>query len=411
MADVDFDHHDPDFRANAPGIYARLRSECPVARSGNYGGFWTVSRYQDVFTAARDQDVFSSEGSVIIPAADPGFLPPLVSDSPALDRYRSMLSPFFTPAAVKALEPTIEAIVDVALEGFIARGSAELVEELCNPVPARTTMELLGMDPEDWRFFADPLHAVTSSKPGSDEFVEGMERLGLFEGKIAGEVDARLEQRRVPRHARSLEHPRDDMLSALLAAEPDGVRATREEVIGLVRMTIFGGMDTVTATMSNVLVRLGRDPELRTRLIREPELIRTALEEFLRLDPPIQGFARTVTKDCVLGGQQLAANDKVFLLWASANRDESVFDRPEEVVPERRPNRHMSFGIGLHRCLGSHLARAEMRVMLSRLLAAIPDYQLVPDEVVAPYTIGTANGWKSVGVRFTPSAAAAGSTN
>jgi cytochrome P450 len=388
---VHFDHHAPGLKQTAPAVYADLRDRCPVGWSEAHGGFWVVSRYDQVFEAARDQRTFSAQRSVVLPVSDVGFLPPLETDPPGLDRYRAMLSPFFTPGAVRAMEPTIRHAVTAAVDGFIERGHAELVEELVNPVPARTTMKLLGMDPDDWRYFADPLHDASYATPGSARHREAQERIRGFTARIEAEVDARLAA------------PRDDLISALLAHEAaDGRRASRDEVIGLVRMVIFGGMDTVMAATGNALVRIGRDDRLRRRLREEPGLLPTAIEEFLRVDPPVQGFARTVTRDCELGGRPLAAGETVFLLWASANRDPDTFDRAEEIVIDRSPNRHMTFGIGPHRCLGSTLARLEMRVLLSEVLTRLPDYALVEERLAAPETIGIVNGWAAVPVRFTP---------
>jgi cytochrome P450 len=385
MTTVDFDHHAPDFRERAPEIYARLREECPVAFTANHGGFWVVSRYDDVFAAAQDQATYSSAFSVVVPPTDVGFLPPLEVDSPDLERYRRMTARFFAPHAVNQIEPSIRATTERAIDRFIDRGRAELVAELANPVPAITTMQLLGMEPDAWHCFAEPIHDASYAPPGSPLFLDAVERIGGFTDRIAAEIDSRIDS------------PRDDMISQLLA---DGSAPTRDEVIGLVRMVIFGGMDTVSATMSNVFVRLGRDRDLRGRLIQEPELIPAAVEEFLRLDPPIQGFSRKVRHPCSLAGQQLDPGEVVFLLWASANRDESVFDRPEELLLDRSANRHMAFGVGPHRCQGSTLARAEMQIMLTALLERLPDYELIEEGVVPPATIGIANGWMAVGVRF-----------
>jgi cytochrome P450 len=255
---------------------------------------------------------------------------------------------------------------------------------------------LLGFDPADWARYAQPLHDASYAPPGSAEFIEALERIADFGRRIEAEVDARIAT------------PRADMVSALLADAPDGVSATRDEVVGLVRMTVFGGMDTVMAAMSSIVVRVGRDLELRRALRLDPALIPRAIEEMLRLDAPIQGFARRVTADCTVGSQAIASGETVFLLWASANRDDSVFDRPDAVVLDRRINRHLTFGIGPHFCQGAALAREELRIMLTALLDRIPDFRLVEDEVVVPPTIGIANGFVAVPVEFEPVAAGPG---
>lgn len=384
---VAFDHHAESFHREAPGIYAELRSQCPMAYASNYSGFWLASRYDEVFTAARDQKLFSAARCVVIPETGVPPLPPLETDSPDLDRYRSLLMPELSPTAVAELEPGIRAAAVSAIENFLPRGHAELVDELANPIPSQTTMRLIGFDPADWRYFADPLHDASYSDQQSETCRAARERIHGFTDYISRELDARTSD------------PSGDLISRLLAAAEADV-LTREEVIDLVRMVIFGGMDTVMAALSNIFVHLGRDAETRRTLTAEPSKIPRAIEEFLRLYAPVQGFARTVTRDCDLGGQSLAAGDTLFMLWASANRDEKVFDRAADFVIDRSPNRHMTFGIGPHRCLGSNLARAELRIVLEEFLRRIPDYELMDDELVAPSTIGIVNGWVSVPIKF-----------
>ena len=335
---------------------------------------------------ARDQERFSSACSVVVPAADVGFLPPLETDSPALDRYRRMLSPFLAPGAARELTAIIERAAIQALDPVLERGHGELVAEFANPVPARTTMVLLGLEPDDWWFFAQPLHDASYAVPGSPEFIDAIKRIAAFGGRIEQEVDARIAQ------------PRDDMISRLLTDETDGAPATRDEVVGLARMVIFGGMDTVMAAMSHAVLRLGRDIGLQRLLRREPSSIPIAVEEILRLDAPIQGFARTTTRDCEVASHPLPAGELVFILWASANRDDQVFAEPEAFRLDRVPNRHLTFGIGPHFCQGAALARTEMRVMLEALLSRLPEFRVVEEDVVAPPTIGIANGFVAVPV-------------
>ena len=384
---VAFDHHAESVHREAPEIYAKLRSRCPMAYTNNYGGFWLASGYDEVFTAARDQELFSAARSVVIPETGVTLLPPLESDPPDLDRYRSLLMPEFSPSAVARLEPGIRAAAVSAIEKFLPRGRAELVDELANPIPSQTTMRLIGFDPADWRYFADPLHDASYSDQQSETCRAARERIHAFADYIGREVDARTPD------------PAGDLISRLLASVEADV-LIRDEVIDLVRMVIFGGMDTVMAALSNIFVHLGRDAETRRALADEPSMIPRAIEEFLRLYAPVQGFARTVTRDCDLGGKSLVAGDTLFMLWASANRDEQTFDRAEDFVIDRSPNRHMTFGIGPHRCLGSNLARAELRIVLEEFLRRIPDYDLVDDELVAPSTIGIVNGWMSVPITF-----------
>jgi cytochrome P450 len=393
VSELAFDHHAPEFAATNVALYEGLRATCPVAHSTTYGGFWVLARYDDVVRAGRDNVTFSSARDVVVPASDVGRLLPLHADPPELDRYRRMLSPFFTPPAVKALEPFVRETTDRAIDAFAARGSVELIAELAAPVPSATTMHMLGLDPAGWRAFAEPLHDASYSRPGTPVNDAARARIRAFSADIVAAVDARVAE------------PRDDMISALLAARADDRPATREEAIDLVRMVIFGGMDTVMASLGNAFVRFAREPGLFARLRDDRALLPGAIDELLRLDAPVQGFARTLTADATVGEVSLRAGETIFMLYASANRDETVFgDDAADFDIERFPNRHLTFGVGGHRCLGATLARAEMRVVLDRVLDRLPDLQVDLAGVVAPETVGIVYGPLAVPARFTPAA-------
>ena len=389
--EVAFDHHNAEFVSQNYEIYRILRAQCPVAHTESHGGFWVAAGYDEVFQVARDDYTFSSRHGGVIPPTNVGRLLPIQADPPELERYRRLLNPFMTPKAAKQLEPFIEEVADSAIDGFIEKGHADLVLELANPVPAMTTMRLLGLDPKEWRIFADPLHQVMYTRPDSPENEAGQEKVLSFSGKIIDEVE---ERRR---------RPRNDMISQLLVSEFEGIKTSFEEVCDLVRMVIFGGMDTVVAALGNIFLQLDLNPGIRTRLINDRALLPTAIEEFLRFEAPIQGFAREATKDAVIGGETIKAGDRIFMSWASANRDEKVFGETcESLQIDRTPNRHMTFGIGGHRCQGASLARAELRIVLDRLLTRLPDFKIVWDSVLGPETIGSSNGQRATPATFTP---------
>ncbi len=389
--DTDFDHNAPEMVRHIYEAYRDLRRRCPVAYSSAHGGFWVVSSYAEVARIARDDAAFSSCRSGLVPPTDVGRLLPIMADHPELARYRAVLYPFLTPAAIKALEPFIKSMIDRCIDSFIARGQADLVMELANPVPAATTMHLLGLDWTGWAVFAEPLHAVMYSLAGSPENLAAQREVYAFTQRIADEVEAR---QRVPR---------DDMISKLLASEYQGVKTAKDEVIDLVRMVIFGGMDTVVAALSNIFIQIGRRPDLRQRLLLDSALIPAAIEEFLRFEAPIQGFSRLVTRDVEVGGCQIKAGETVFMLWGSANRDETVFGgSSEELVLGRPANRHMSFGTGAHHCIGAALARTELRLVVERVLARLPDFEVEWDRVVEAETIGSSYGRQRVPARFAP---------
>jgi cytochrome P450 len=392
MKEIDFDHHAPDFNARKYDLYETMRAECPVAHSSAHGGYWLLSRYDEVLAVARDDATYSSAREVVVPPTNVGKLIPLQADPPELNRYRAFLIPYFNPAAMDRIAPFVRTVVDRSIDAFIERGEADIVAELANPVPSSTTMHLLGMDPADWRIFAEPIHSAGYSRPGSPENLAATEEIVAFSKRLEAEVDARIAA------------PRDDMISGLIAARSrDGRQTTRQEVVDLVRMVIFGGMDTVMAAIGNIFVALGRRPDLQARLRAEPGLIPTAIEEFLRYDAPVQGFARSVTRDVAICGQPIPAGDTVFMLWASANRDEAAFgETAGDLILDRAPNRHMTFGVGAHRCLGAPLARVELRIVLEQVFARLPDFRVDLDGVVEADSIGIVYGRRKVPVAFTP---------
>ena len=214
---VEFDHNSAEFVDSNYTQYRNLRSKCPVAHTSNYNGFWILSKYDDVFEVDRDDLTFSSAASLLIPPSDVGTLIPIQVDPPALEHYRRLLNPYLLPKAVNALEPYILEVIDTAIDSFIERGEADLVEELANPVPACITMKILGLDPSEWRIFAEPLHEMTYTNPNTDIHKKAEADVYAFTKKIEDEVDARIRS------------PRQDMISDLLSADIDGRKISRDE--------------------------------------------------------------------------------------------------------------------------------------------------------------------------------------
>ncbi|MGH2780426.1 MAG: cytochrome P450, partial [Thermoleophilaceae bacterium] len=196
--------------------------------------------------------------------------------------------------------------------------------------------------------------------------------------------------------------PGDDLVSDLVEAEVDGRPLNDEEIVALAMMVIFGGIDTTVAAIGNMLFYLDRDRELRRRLIDDRSLIPTAVDELLRYEPPVQGFARFLREDVEVRGQTLRRNEKALILWASANRDEEVFPEPDTVRLDRSPNPHLTFGIGVHRCLGAHLARAELQILLEEVLDRMPDYEIEHAGVEPTASAGTVFERVRIPISFTP---------
>lgn len=372
---TDFDQNSPEFAADPWSKYDELRSQCPVAHTDAHGGFWVLSRYEDVVRVAKDDVTFSSVPTTVIPDSGVYNLIPLQSDPPDVQRYRAALHKYFTPKAVESYAPRIRKFTTDCIDTFIGRGHCEFVTELANPVPSMTALEFIGFDPNDWHDFAGPMHQLSYSADGSEGRADALKDLKKMDDRITSAIEDR---RR---------HPKDDAITELIEYKKDGVVFSDKELHGLVKMLLFGGLDTTMAATSNALLYLSEHTVMRQQLIDNPALIPAAVEEFLRFEAPVHAFSRNVTTDTEIGGQKIRAGEKVYMLWASANRDPEQFERPDEVDFNRRPNRHLTFGTGAHRCPGSFLARLEMQIILEEVLKRIPDFEIDVESVRHPTTV------------------------
>jgi cytochrome P450 len=387
---IDFDHHSLNYREHGPDILRNLRHECPVSYSENHGGMWVVLDYQHVAQVIKDPGTFSSTlipgtkfQGVTIPR-DPTHprAIPIELDPPEYTPYRRLLNPWFSPAAVERLAPTIRRVTDAILDEVIESGEIDLVRQLADPVPGIMTMHLLGLSLEEWDTWARPDGQTIGDAEVSHT------------GTATRMLEAIVDRRSVPKE--------NDLLTFMTEMEIDGKKLSDEGVLEIAMLVLAGGVDTTTSLIAHALLYLHRDREARQRLIQQPELRRPACEEFLRHIAPVQTQARTVTRDTDLGGCPLQAGDRVLVSWAGANRDEEVFERPDDVILDRHPNRHLAFGMGIHRCIGSNFARAEFLAMLDAVLTRMPDYEVVEDQVQPYSSIGMINGLLTMPATFTP---------
>ena len=395
---VDFDHHTPEYTKNASAMLRRLRTDCPVAYSDSHGGMWVVSDYEHIVEVLKDDATYSSvyeagtpfEGITIPPGGDRMRNVPIEMDPPEFFSYRRMLNPWFSPAAVARLEPKLRQVVDGLIDTVIESGRIDLVLDLANPVPAIMTMHLLGLPLEDWDLYARAAHTSNSTQPGTPERGHAMADMSDV---MKGLADAIAESRA---------KPKDGLISFLTQVEVEGRSLPDDEVLEIVSLVLLGGVDTTTSLMANALLCLHHDRDARKRLIEEPDLRRLACEEFLRFVTPIQTLARTATKDVELGNRHVRRGDRVLIAWAGANRDEKAFERPDELMLGRYPNRHLAFGVGIHRCIGSNIARAQFLAVLDAVLSRMPDYNILVDEVKGYPDIGMIKGVLTIPATFTP---------
>jgi cytochrome P450 len=285
-------------------------------------------------------------------------------DPPRHDRLRLLVSRGFTAARVARLEPRVRAIARGLVAGLAEAGGGDLLREYAAPLPSRVIGELIGIPREGLPAFLEWTEAMVATEPGQDR--EAIRRTSAE--RIYGAFGELLAQRRRRR--------RDDLMSALLDAEVDGVRLSDEELLGFCFVLIVAGNDTTTNLIANGAVRLAQHTEQRALLAREPARIPAAIEEMVRYDSPAQALPRRVTRDVVLHGVALPDGVELLLVWGAANHDEREFEDPERFDVTRTLRRHLAFGQGIHFCLGSHLARLEARVAFEELLARLPGYRL-----------------------------------
>ena len=400
---VDFDHHSDAFNLNQQTVNAELRQRCPVAWNTNYDGFWYLSSYDAVSQTARDDATFSHKYE---PNAEDGvdyqgeMGVPRPEGQPALGigevdgdyhlALRHALAPFFSPGAVEKLKPFMEEKAQEFLDQHIENGEMDLVLDYASPVPAILTMKLMGLPHDNWHLYAHLFHSVMAVPQDSPEYAEAIAKVPAMMEEVLEFAAARRADKK------------QDLTSFLIQFEFDGKKLDDAQLLNILWNLIAGGVDTTTSQTALTLRHLGTHPDLRQQLRDHPELYRTATDEFLRYFSVNRTLSRTVTRDVELNGQHLRKNDKLIISWLSANHDEHEFDKPDEVILDRTPNRHLAFGLGPHRCIGSHLARLMSEVMVKAVLDRIPDYQVDVQNVHQYLGNPSMTGLGKLPVTFTP---------
>jgi cytochrome P450 len=388
-----FDHLSDELAQALPETMARMRRLCPVARSEEHGGFWVVSSYDEALAVAQDWATYSSAHGLSI-TTSPGVVRnlPVEADPPEQYIYKRLVNPFFTPSAVARWEPRTRDLVNELIDGFIGdegagQGRAEFMDAFARPLPSRSFFQLAVNAPAQDLDKVSYL-ASTSSTPKDPRARECW--LGLHQW-VRDFIAQRREQ-----------PPRGDVVDAIIAADIDGRPITDDEIVGTVQLLILGGLETTAGALGLAMVRLCRDRELQRALRDNPRLIPAAVEESLRLDPSFVSVGRTAVKDAELAGHAISRGDKVLIHWASANRDGGEFPGPDHFDLARERNRHLAFGAGPHRCVGSSLARMNMRIALEELLRRLDDITLDGGPEQAHYHAGLTRSPLTVPIRFTP---------
>lgn len=393
---TDFDILDADYVADPTATWADLRNGCPIAHTERYGSTWLPTRYDDLAEIAHDVERFSSRDiAVITPGRDLNpeamimlIAPPITSDPPVHTWARRMLLPRFGPGRIDELTPITHAMADDLIDAFVDSGRVDAAQEYAQHIPVRVIARMLGVPLEDESTFTR--WAVTILQQGFQN-IQGATDAVL---EVIAYFGAKLDEReRVPESERP-----DDLITMLVEARHDGDRLDDPHRIGSCFLLLLAGIDTTWSSIGSSLFHLASHPEDQARLRAEPELMSTAIEELLRFYSPVT-MARYVAEDTEFQGCPMKKGDKILMAFPAGNRDPEHFERPDEFLIDRQRNRHFAFGSGIHRCLGSNLARMELRVAVERFLSRIPPFELA-DPGAVTWSGGQVRGPRSVPVRW-----------
>ncbi len=395
---TDFDVMDPDYIKDPAPVWRDLRERCPIAHTTRWGGAWLPTTYADVRDMARAAPTLSNRSPGVIPPAPElremliaevkefgSELPPISSDAPEHKPFKQLILPLFSPHAVERYRPFTEQLANDLIDRFIATGKADAAVDYAQQIPPRVIAHIIGIDPAR-----------------ADEFVEWVRGV-LEEGQTNPE--ARMANRR---HIRDFfqamiderrDGLRDDAISALMTAEVEGKRLSDYTIVGVCYLLLVAGIDTTWSSIGAALWHFGMTESDRKRMYAEPDLYPTAIEELLRFYSPVV-MARRVLEPVAFGAAEMAPGEKVIMNFPAANRDPAVFEQPDEVVLDRTHNRHIAFGVGIHRCAGSNLARMEMDVALRVWFQRIGDFA-VSDPDAVRWAGGQVRGPRIVPMRVT----------
>lgn len=392
----DYDIFDPGYIKEPYPVWDELRDKCPVAHSDRWGGSWMPTRYEDLYNIAQDIQHFSSRNVLVAPAvpppdADPEALaivqvgaPPITSDPPVHTWSRRLLLPPFSMKSISKWEPETRELCRSLIDGFIEAGRADAAADYAQQIPPRVIASMLGIPKDMAGTFTD--------------WVRGFLEYGLTNPEIRREsaraifgfLQERIEERK--------EKPGDDLISYLLQSEVDGKPIPQPHVLGTCFLLLVAGIDTTWSSIGSALWHLAQHPEDCKRLVEEPELLPTAVEELLRAYSPVT-MARYVAEDVEYDGCKMREGDRVLMSFPAANRDPAKFADADRVIIDRAENPHIAFGVGIHRCAGSNLARMEMRVSIEEWLARIPEFRLA-DPAAVTWAGGQVRGPRSLPVVF-----------
>lgn len=394
---TDFDIFDEDY-VNDPGpVWDELRDKCPIAHTTRWGGSWLPTKYEDLQAMVRMIPELSSRSVTVVPpppelrevlvkeAKEHGSeSPPITSDPPEHLPFRRLILPFFAPKAVATYREYTVELCHELIDRVAPKGRCDAAVDFAQQIPPRVIAHILGADPSR-----------------GDEFTEWTQ--GLLElGQTQPEL--RIKYRSVIRDffqelvTERRKKPKEDIISQLIDSEVDGEKLSDYRIIGICNLLLVAGIDTTWSSIGSAMYHFGSHADDRRRVAAEPALLPTAIEELLRFYAPVT-MARKVTEEVCMRGADMKPGDKVLLNFPGANRDPDMFERADEVVIDRQRNRHIAFGVGIHRCAGSNLARMEMEVALSAWFERIPEFE-IPDVSTVRWAGGQVRGPREVPITF-----------
>lgn len=387
---TDFDHTDQRWVENPFAIWDDLRQRCPIAHTDRFGGVYLPTRYDDIRAIAYDTDSFSNRRIIVrenLPnVALPS--PPITSDPPHHRPARMLMLPAFTPEKIERLVPNTRRICCELLDCIAGRDRCDAAIDYAQHIPVKVIAHMLGIPESEGDKFREWIHVFVEDSVVDPD--ESGARLLAAATEMNDFFRFYADQRS--------DNPGDDLISFLLQARHNGEPLTERHFYGTLRLILVAGIDTTWSAIGASLYHLASTPADRARLVAEPDLIPTAVEELLRAYAPVT-MARQVRRDMVVNGCPIKAGQMLLLPFPAANRDPAVFADADKVMIDRQENRHAAFGLGIHRCIGSNLARMELTVAIEEWLKRIPDFQLADDAPVT-WSCGTVRGPRSVPVHI-----------
>jgi cytochrome P450 len=369
-------------------LYSRAQKECPVLHSNARGGFYMLTRYDDVRAAALDGDLFSSAGGVgLPPGQSPGRIPALEMDPPEHGPWRRLFMEAITPATLKSLEPEIVALANSVIDDFAARGSCDLMREFAETLPVFGMCKAIGLESSDPEVIRQLAYDFTSTSGDPQRRKGVLERISAL---MMSEINDR---RRLPR---------EDYLTRVALAEFDGQLINEPQLQLFLSGFLVAGHESTASALASLLFYTLSNPALRVRLPTDDDALVAAVEEAIRLHAPFQGFSRTTTAATQVGGVNIAEGQVVRLCFAAANRDPKVFEDPDKFDIDRPKKPHMGFGLGRHLCAGAHLARLEVRIAVRQLLQRLPDIALLDQRLEWELVGGVLAAPRALRATFTP---------